>query len=745
MTALDDFVAEHDRPLRRVVLPVYFGLAIVVEEAALERSPELARAARPARERGEGRRAARARARRSASRRWSYQHNDRLAARAEARAGAPSGTSTCSRARCSTSTTSRTSSASSTSPRCVERGTPVDPAIAPRPDAPPARGTPAPRRRGSGRARRRTTTRHRRTSRTPRWAAPGSTTSQRCLETIVARDRRRRPRRVRHRPRRRGDLPARLPRRARDARPPGVGRRPVPRLDRPDRRRRDRRVAGFGRPQPRPRRLRALRPARRPGPLPAGPARRHACADAPIDELALLRIGDDLGGALGDALDALYDRVAVGGIVVVDESRRRRVARAIEDVPGPATASPSRSSGSTGLRSYWRKVGPRDAVRVGRTHAARCRSRRAALPGRDAVDAPRPLGRRRLLQHAARGGAHAALAVPRVPARHRRPRLRGHRRRERLGPGPAARRRASSAASVPSSATSTSATTRRRRRSTRSTAASRSASGDAFALDDRRRARPHAGRPPLRHGRARAPTRRRSSPPSSGTSGPGQQGDAMERPATTRTTRTGCSTEIDWPRRRLPAVRDRPLHRRPRLVRRRLGEQLPVRAAQGCSSRSAASTRASRCRAAATRTSSSTSGSASTPGVTRRHDHRRGLVPPGARRHHDQPGGRRRAASPRVRLRAALRRAPGPPVPRPEASCTTWGACRHGAARTKPRRRAIPNRVQGRPRRPRRPLARARCRSPTSSRRSSSTPSGTVTPGRTRPGSGGRWPGPRPT
>src|SRR5260221_14385409 len=41
MTALDDFMSEYDRPLRRLVLPVYFGLAIVVEEARLEREPEL--------------------------------------------------------------------------------------------------------------------------------------------------------------------------------------------------------------------------------------------------------------------------------------------------------------------------------------------------------------------------------------------------------------------------------------------------------------------------------------------------------------------------------------------------------------------------------------------------------------------------------------------------------------------------------------------------------------------------------
>ena len=42
MTAVDDFIAEHDRPLRVVVLPIYFGLAIVVEEERLVEQPELA-------------------------------------------------------------------------------------------------------------------------------------------------------------------------------------------------------------------------------------------------------------------------------------------------------------------------------------------------------------------------------------------------------------------------------------------------------------------------------------------------------------------------------------------------------------------------------------------------------------------------------------------------------------------------------------------------------------------------------
>ncbi len=41
MTGLEDFIAEHDVPLRLLVLPIYFGLAIVVEERLLDERPEL--------------------------------------------------------------------------------------------------------------------------------------------------------------------------------------------------------------------------------------------------------------------------------------------------------------------------------------------------------------------------------------------------------------------------------------------------------------------------------------------------------------------------------------------------------------------------------------------------------------------------------------------------------------------------------------------------------------------------------
>jgi hypothetical protein len=41
MTAVDDFVAECDEPVRVVVLPIYFGLAIVVSEARLRGAPDV--------------------------------------------------------------------------------------------------------------------------------------------------------------------------------------------------------------------------------------------------------------------------------------------------------------------------------------------------------------------------------------------------------------------------------------------------------------------------------------------------------------------------------------------------------------------------------------------------------------------------------------------------------------------------------------------------------------------------------
>jgi cephalosporin hydroxylase/glycosyltransferase involved in cell wall biosynthesis len=41
LTALEDFIAEHPKPMRLVVLPIYFGLAIAVEQDRLDRQPAI--------------------------------------------------------------------------------------------------------------------------------------------------------------------------------------------------------------------------------------------------------------------------------------------------------------------------------------------------------------------------------------------------------------------------------------------------------------------------------------------------------------------------------------------------------------------------------------------------------------------------------------------------------------------------------------------------------------------------------
>ena len=147
----------------------------------------------------------------------------------------------------------------------------------------------------------------------------------------------------------------------------------------------------------------------------------------------------------------------------------------------------------------------------------------------------------------------------------------------------------------------------------------------------------------------------------------------MRRRATTRPTRTGCSSSIDWPTDGYRLfeighfIGDRDWFDG---VGRATACSCPAR----CSSRSAASTRASRCPAAATPTSSSTSGSARRP-TSRVVTHpRRGLVPPGPRRHHHQPGRPDGAPRAGVRLQPALRRAPRPAASRVRASRSTTSA-----------------------------------------------------------------------
>ena len=116
---------------------------------------------------------------------------------------------------------------------------------------------------------------------------------------------------------------------------------------------------------------------------------------------------------IGAALEALYDRVVLGGFVVVDDYGRP-TARSASTRSAPSAASSSRSSGSTGAAPPGarpsRPSRPHgDAAGLGPSGAQRRTAPAAGDQG--------PLGRRRLPQHAPRGGAHAALALARATSR----------------------------------------------------------------------------------------------------------------------------------------------------------------------------------------------------------------------------------------------------------------------------------------------------------------------------------------
>ena len=191
--------------------------------------------------------------------------------------------------------------------------------------------------------------------------------------------------------------------------------------------------------------------------------------DAPVGEVAILRIGRGLGeDDATAALEHLYDRISPGGFVIVDDRPDSGVRRALDAFRvARGLTQPLMPVDSTAVA--WRRTSeePGGAAR-----------RAAPSPPPPSARAP---GARRCrrphrgggpLRHAARSGPHAALALPPLPGGHRRPQLRGDRRGERV------RRRSAASgptwwpATAASSATSTSASRRPRHRCRRSTTAS---------------------------------------------------------------------------------------------------------------------------------------------------------------------------------------------------------------------------------------------------------------------------------
>ena len=171
------------------------------------------------------------------------------------------------------------------------------------------------------------------------------------------------------------------------------------------------------RPQPGARRLRPLRPARRPGALPARAPSPTRCPTPDRRGSRCCGIGAGVGRRRRRRRSsACTPRLALGGFVIVEARLSRRCRDAVDDVPRPTRHR--RAARAHRCRPASR--GARSADIVGRAAGPRRQRRRAdrvAARPTGAERRARPLGRRRLLQHAARGGPHAALAVARLPAR----------------------------------------------------------------------------------------------------------------------------------------------------------------------------------------------------------------------------------------------------------------------------------------------------------------------------------------
>ena len=169
-----------------------------------------------------------------------------------------------------------------------------------------------------------------------------------------------------------------------------------------------------------------------------------------------VRLGDGLGAALGPTLEAIHPRLAPGAVVIVSGTADAGVEAAV------ASARARLGIDAPLERIDWNSV--MWTMPQGSPVSEPPAERPTLVPHRPALLLAPPAsdgtGRadrgRRLLQHAPGGPPHAPVAQPLVPARHRGPRLRGHRGRQRVGPRAPAERRRGRAPSVPSSTSSTS-------------------------------------------------------------------------------------------------------------------------------------------------------------------------------------------------------------------------------------------------------------------------------------------------
>ena len=345
-------------------------------------------------------------------------------------------------ARCSTSTTSRTRSGSSTCCDCIEPAAArPTPSTLRDPDAAAcARSAGGSRQARAGRAARRRRRRHGVLPVHRRWADSSSTSSTRRCD--IVRDERVAGDLVECGTGRGGggDLHARLPRGARDRRPrrcgwpTGSGRRPT-RRRLPTTARAggvDDLLADLNQVRDG---VRALRPARRAGALPAGRLRRRRCPTRRSGRSRCSASARRPAPSGATCSSSCTTALAVGGFVIVDDATRIRRVATRSKRSAPAAGSRARSSASAGRRLAWRKDRRRRRAPTDGADAPA----RASAPTAPPLAPPAPADANDLsvvvvFYNMRREAARTLHSLsPRVPAGHRRSRLRGHRRRERLG------------------------------------------------------------------------------------------------------------------------------------------------------------------------------------------------------------------------------------------------------------------------------------------------------------------------
>ena len=109
--------------------------------------------------------------------------------------------------------------------------------------------------------------------------------------------------------------------------------------------------------------------------------------DAPIGRLSLIRLGHGLAGEVRAALDNLYDKLAPGGFVIVDDHNEPACRKDIKTFRAErkVTAPLERIDGST---VAWRKAAADKRGRATSAPAGRCRARAPLAPPapQDALD-----------------------------------------------------------------------------------------------------------------------------------------------------------------------------------------------------------------------------------------------------------------------------------------------------------------------------------------------------------------------